>query len=194
MSPGLTPEVAMRMRRITGPESASGVDSRGGDANAKFTRARSRVRHVADGENLACASLLSRDAQARFSPSATCRTRLRARVNFAFASPPRESTPDALSGPVILRIRIATSGVNPGDIRKRQDDFGYGMPYPRVIPHSDGAGQVDQVGDGVSSDWLGRRVWCYGAQSYRQYGTAAGFTVVPEALAVPLPDGVTFEQ
>src|ERR1700735_321031 len=102
--------------------------------------------------------------------------------------------PDPAPGPGELRIRIATSGVNPGDIRKRQDDFGYGMPYPRVIPHSDGAGQVDQVGDGVSSDWLGRRVWCYGAQSYRQYGTAAEFTVVPEALAVPLPDGVIFEQ
>jgi NADPH:quinone reductase-like Zn-dependent oxidoreductase len=37
------------------------------------------------------------------------------------------------------------------------------MPYPRVIPHSDGAGQVDQVGDGISSEWLGKSVWCYGA-------------------------------
>jgi NADPH2:quinone reductase len=102
--------------------------------------------------------------------------------------------PDPAPGPGELRIRIAASGINPGDIRKRQDDFGYGMPYPRVIPHSDGAGQVEQVGDGVSSDWLGKPVWCYGAQSYRQYGTAAEFTVVPEALAVPLPDGVAFEQ
>ena len=97
-------------------------------------------------------------------------------------------------GPGELRIRIAASGINPGDIRKRQDDFGYGMPYPRVIPHSDGAGQVDQVGDGVSSAWLGKSVWCYGAQSYRPFGTAAEFTVVPAAQAVSLPAKVTPEQ
>jgi len=102
--------------------------------------------------------------------------------------------PDPVPGPGEVRIRIAASGINPGDIRKRQDDFGYGMPYPRVIPHSDGAGQVDQVGDGVSSEWLGKRVWCYGAQSYRPFGTAAEFTVVPAAQAVPLPANVTPEQ
>ena len=78
-----------------------------------------------------------------------------------------------------VRIRIAASGINPGDTKKRQDSFGVGMPYPRVIPHSDGAGQVDQVGEGVPSDWVGRPVSCYGAQSYRPFGTAAEFTVVP---------------
>ena len=72
-----------------------------------------------------------------------------------------------------VRIRIAFSGVNPGDVKKRQDTFGTGMPYPRVIPHSDGSGTVDAVGDGVSREWIGRRVWCYGAQSYRPFGTAA---------------------
>jgi NADPH2:quinone reductase len=45
--------------------------------------------------------------------------------------------PDPAPGSGELRIRIATSGINPGDIRKRQDDFGVGMPYPRVIPHSE---------------------------------------------------------
>jgi len=47
-----------------------------------------------------------------------------------------------------VRIRIAASGINPGDIKKRQDAFGYGMAYARVIPHSDGAGQVDKIGSG----------------------------------------------
>jgi NADPH:quinone reductase len=102
--------------------------------------------------------------------------------------------PDPAPGRGELRIRIAASGINAGDIRKRQDDFGYGMPYPRVIPHSDGAGQVDQVGDDVSPKWLGKSVWCYGAQSYRPFGTAAEFTVVPAAQAVPLPANVTPEQ
>jgi NADPH:quinone reductase len=93
-----------------------------------------------------------------------------------------------------VRIRVAASGVNPGDVKKRQDTFGYGMAYSRVIPHSDGAGQVDEIGEGVPSEWLGQSVWCYGAQSYRQFGTAAEFTVVPLDQVAPLPAGVSMEQ
>jgi NADPH2:quinone reductase len=93
-----------------------------------------------------------------------------------------------------VRIRIAASGINPGDIKKRRDSFGYGMPYPRVIPHSDGAGQIDQVGEGVASEWVGRRVWCYGAQSYRPFGTAAEFTVVSFDHVAPLPESVSPDQ
>ena len=100
---------------------------------------------------------------------------------------------DPAPGPGELRIRIAASGINPGDIKKRQNAFGYAMPHPRVIPHSDGAGHVDLVGAGVAADWIGRRVWCYGAQSYRPFGTAAEYTVVPASQAVPLPDAVSFE-
>ncbi len=93
-----------------------------------------------------------------------------------------------------LRIRVAFSGVNPGDVKKREDAFGVGMPYPRVIPHSDGSGTVDAVGEGVSREWIGRRVWCYGAQSYRPFGTAAEYTVVPLKQVVQLPDRVPLEQ
>jgi NADPH:quinone reductase len=93
-----------------------------------------------------------------------------------------------------VRIRIAASGINPGDIKKRDDAFGLGMPYPRVIPHSDGAGRVDQIGSGVSSEWMGRAVWCYGAQSYRPFGTAAEFTVVPVDQVAALPGNVSMEQ
>jgi len=93
-----------------------------------------------------------------------------------------------------VRVRVAFSGVNPGDVKKREDAFGVGMAYPRVIPHSDGSGTVDAVGDGVSREWIGRRVWCYGAQSYRPFGTAAQYTVVPLKQAVPLPEGVPLEQ
>src|SRR6516225_6575082 len=46
-----------------------------------------------------------------------------------------------------VRIHTAFSGVNPGDVKKRQDAFSMGMPYPRVIPHSDGSGTVDAVGE-----------------------------------------------
>ena len=102
--------------------------------------------------------------------------------------------PDPRPGAGEVRIRIAASGINPGDIKKRQDSFGLGMPYPRVIPHSDGAGAVDLVGDGVSAEWVGRRAWCYGAQSYRPFGTAAEFTVLPLDHIAPLPENVSPEE
>src|SRR5580658_10124258 len=100
--------------------------------------------------------------------------------------------PQPLAGE--LRIRVAFSGVNPGDVKKSQDSFGIGMPYPRVIPHSDGSGTVDAVGEGVSREWIGRRVWCYGAQSYRPFGTAAEYTVVPLRQVVQLPKSSSLEQ
>src|ERR1700741_4154653 len=102
--------------------------------------------------------------------------------------------PDPIPAAGEVRIRIAASGINPGDIKKRENAFGYGMPYPRVIPHSDGAGHVDQLGTGVPSGWMGRSVWCYGAQSYRPFGTAAEFTVVPVDQIAPLPESVPMEQ
>jgi NADPH2:quinone reductase len=102
--------------------------------------------------------------------------------------------PDPIPGPGEVRIRIAASGINPGDVKKRDNTFSSGMPYPRVIPHSDGAGRVDQLGAGISEEWLGRAVWCYGAQSYRAFGTAAEFTVLPIQLVVQLPENVAMEQ
>jgi len=113
--------------------------------------------------------------------------------------PPREvlvvgEMPDLVPASGEVRIRVAASGVNPGDVKKRENAFGYGMPYPRVIPHSDGAGLVDQLGPGVDSEWMGRPVWCYGAQSYRPFGTAAEFAVLPVDHIAPLPKKASMEQ
>ncbi|MCY1137253.1 NADPH:quinone reductase [Actinoplanes sp. Pm04-4] len=93
-----------------------------------------------------------------------------------------------------LRVRVHASGIHVGDIGKRQGWWGSTMPYPRVIPHGDGAGVVDAVGEGVDANRVGQRVWVYLAQSYRPFGTAAEYTVVPAAHAVPLPDDVPFTQ
>jgi NADPH2:quinone reductase len=96
-------------------------------------------------------------------------------------------------GPGEVRVGIRFSGVNPGEVKKRQGTEGALMPFPRVVPHSDGAGVIDAVGDGVDPKRMGGRVWTYGAQSYRPFGTAAEYTVVPGDLAVTLPDQVSFE-
>ncbi len=100
--------------------------------------------------------------------------------------------PQPLAGEV--RIYVSASGINLGDVKKRRDEFGYGMPYARIIPHSDGTGIIDGIGADVSPEWIGQRVWCYGAQTYRPFGTAAEYTVVPLQQAVPLPENVSFEQ
>ena len=90
-----------------------------------------------------------------------------------------------------VRVRLTRSGINPGDVKKRQAWLDSPMAFDRIVPHSDGAGVVDAVGPGVDPSRVGRRVWTYGAQSYRAFGTAAQSTVVPTDLAVDLPDAVT---
>ena len=102
--------------------------------------------------------------------------------------------PDPTPAPGEVRIRISASGINPGDTKKREDAFHLGMSYPRVIPHSDGAGRIDLLGPGVPSEWLGRDVWCFAAQSYRPFGTAAEFTCVPLDHVAPLPKNVSMDQ
>jgi NADPH2:quinone reductase len=101
--------------------------------------------------------------------------------------------PDPEPGPGEVLVRISYSGVNPGDTKKRRGWLGSSMPFPRVVPHSDGSGVIDAVGEGVDPNRVGRRVWVYGAQSYRPSGTAAQLTVVPDGQAVELPISVTDE-
>lgn len=92
-----------------------------------------------------------------------------------------------------VRVKVRFSGINPGDTKKRSDWMGFGMSYPLVVPHSDGSGVIDSVGEGVDESRIGERVWVYGAQSGRQYGTAAEYTVVPSDQAVLLPEEVSDE-
>jgi NADPH2:quinone reductase len=101
--------------------------------------------------------------------------------------------PDPQPGPGEVRVRVRLSGINPGDTKKRRGWLGSSMPYPRVVPHSDAAGVIDAVGAGVDRSRIGQRAWVYGAQSYRAFGTAARYTVVPAVLAVDLPDEVSDE-
>ncbi|WP_226346930.1 NADPH:quinone reductase [Agilicoccus flavus] len=100
-------------------------------------------------------------------------------------------TPEPGDGEV--RVRVHLPGVNPGDTKKRLGWQDGAMPYPRVVPHSDAAGVIDAVGPDVDADRVGRRVWVHGAQSYRAFGTAAEYVVVPDDLAVALPDEVPDE-
>jgi NADPH2:quinone reductase len=95
-------------------------------------------------------------------------------------------------GPGEVRVKLATSGVNPSDVKSREGRTRK-IAFPRVIPHSDGAGEIDMVGDGVAKSRVGERVWTWNAQWKRAFGTSADYVVLPAALAAPLPAQVSFE-
>ena len=91
-----------------------------------------------------------------------------------------------------VRVRLATSGVNPSDVKSRAG-LTRKIAFPRVIPHSDGAGEIDCVGEGVSPSRVGERVWVWNGQWRRPFGTAAEWVVLPSEQAVPLPAHVNME-
>jgi len=96
-------------------------------------------------------------------------------------------------GPGEVRVRIEWSGVNPSDVKSRGGLRSRTLPFPRVVPHSDGSGTVDAVGAGVDAGRVGQRVWLWNAAWGRPFGTAAEFCCLPEAQAVPLPDATPGE-
>lgn len=96
-------------------------------------------------------------------------------------------------GPGEVRVRLRTSGVNPSDWKVRRGGFGRGMIAPLIIPHSDGAGDIDAVGPGVP-DRSGERVWIWNGQWKRPHGTAAEYIVLPSAQAVRLPDNTGYAE
>ncbi len=98
--------------------------------------------------------------------------------------------PTPTPGPGEVRVKVAWSGVNPSDVKSRAGVRTKALPFPRIVPHSDGAGVIDQVGDGVDPARTGERVWVWNAAWGRAEGTAAQYVVLPAAQAVPLPDGV----
>jgi NADPH:quinone reductase len=97
-----------------------------------------------------------------------------------------------LAGPGEVRIRLEASGVNPADVGRRAGSY-RAQEFPRVIPNSDGAGFVDQLGEGVTRLGIGQRVWLFnGQRNGRAFGTAAEYIALAEHLVTPLPDDLSF--
>ena len=100
-------------------------------------------------------------------------------------------TPEPAEGEV--RVRLHASGVNPSDVKMRLGRGRPAEPFPRIVPHSDGAGVIDAVGPRVAPGRIGERVWIWNGRWQRAFGTAADYIVLPAAQAVMLPDTVPFE-
>ena len=96
-------------------------------------------------------------------------------------------------GPGEVRVRVMCSGVNPSDVKSRAGLRNKNLPFPRIVPHSDGAGVIDAVGSGVPPQRVGERVWIWNGAWKRAWGTAAEYMALPAAQAVSLPSGVGFD-
>ena len=88
-----------------------------------------------------------------------------------------------------VRVKMACSGLNPTDVKRREGTRGQNIEFPRVIPNSDGAGVVDESSN---KQLLGKRVWVWNAQWGRAFGTCAEYCCLPESQVAVLPDGVDF--
>lgn len=93
-------------------------------------------------------------------------------------------------------VRLHTSGVNPSDVKARAGARpGIAKPpFPKIIPHSDGAGVIEAVGAGVDPARVGKRIWIWNGQWRRAFGTAAEYIALPSSQAVGLPDSVSFAK
>jgi NADPH2:quinone reductase len=100
--------------------------------------------------------------------------------------------PDPGAGEV--RVRVAFSGVNPSDVKSRAGLRSATLPFPEIVPHSDGAGVIDATGPGVDAARVGERVWLWNAAWGRAFGTAAQWVCLPQAQAVPLPAPVQLAE
>lgn len=100
-----------------------------------------------------------------------------------------------LPGPGEVLVRVQATAVNPSDVKLRAGARpGAVMGFPRIVPHSDGAGIIEAVGEGVDPARVGARVWIWNAGWQRAFGTASEYVALPSAQACDLPDGVGFDQ
>jgi NADPH2:quinone reductase len=96
-------------------------------------------------------------------------------------------------GPGEVRVSLCFSAVNPSDVKSRAGRPGLDRPaFDQIIPHSDGSGVINAVGEGIDPDRIGEKVWIWNGQWQRPFGTAATHIILPSEQAVELPEGVDF--
>ena len=96
-------------------------------------------------------------------------------------------------------ILLKYSGINPSDVKKRMGWQNKKMDFPLIIPHSDGSGEIIDVGKNLSKEYIGKKVWIWTAQGGyndigRAFGTAAEFITVPLDKFYELPRNLSFAE
>lgn len=99
---------------------------------------------------------------------------------------------DPVIKPGEVLVAVKSSGINPSDVKTRAGARGE-LQFPRIIPHSDGGGVIQDVGDGVDTSRIGERVWLWNAAFGRAFGSCAELISLPTEQAVLLPEQTSFD-
>ena len=99
-----------------------------------------------------------------------------------------QERPDPEVGPGQIRIAVKAAGINFADLMARSGIYPDAPKLPSVVGY-DIAGEVESVGEGVSAHAVGDRVL-----AGTRFGGYAELVTVGEGQALPLPDGLSFEQ
>ena len=102
-----------------------------------------------------------------------------------------QDNPVPIAGEVLVRVRA--SGINPSDVKTRAGARGP-LQFPTVIPHSDGSGEIIDVGKGVDKSKIGEKVWIWNAAFERAHRTCAELVTLPNLQAVKVNNNVSYEK
>ncbi len=94
------------------------------------------------------------------------------------------------AGPGQVRIAVRTAGVNPSDCLKLQTGRWRNRPIP--LPSGvgvEGAGIVDEVGEGVTGVTIGDAVFGYGINTLAQYAVLTNWVRKPDSLPFEVAGG-----
>jgi NADPH:quinone reductase len=95
-------------------------------------------------------------------------------------------------GPGEVLVRLVRAGVNPTDWKIRAG-VSATLTTPEATPGQDGAGVVEELGEGVTTHVVGQPVWLYMVQHGQAWGTAAEYVTVPAHKAVELAAGASYD-
>lgn len=88
-----------------------------------------------------------------------------------------------------IRVRVHATAVNRADLMQRRGNYPAPAGWPADIPGLEYAGEVESLGANASRWHPGQRVMgIVGGGSYAEY------VVVHEDEAIPIPDGLSYEQ
>ena len=99
-----------------------------------------------------------------------------------------EERPDPQVAPGEVRVAVKAAGINFADLLARSGMYPDAPKPPSVIGY-EVAGEVESVGEGVSSVSVGDRV-----VAGTRFGGYAELVSAPQDSVIPLPESLTFEQ
>ncbi|WP_028932611.1 alcohol dehydrogenase catalytic domain-containing protein [Pseudonocardia spinosispora] len=100
-----------------------------------------------------------------------------------------ERRPSPVAGPGSVVVAVRAAGLNAADLQQARGDYPAPAGWPADVPGLEVAGEVEQVGAGVTGFVPGDRVMALVGG-----GGHAERIAVPADLLLPVPDGLPWEQ